>query len=301
MNLNPELTIGIPVFNGEKFLHKKITSILQLGYENFELIISDNASNDKTKEICQSFLEDKRIKYFYHEKNMGAVKNFEFILKKTTGKYFMWSAVDDLILPTHIEKNLKVLKNKKIVCSASQVKYYGEKTEKFNQNKKEPSNKKIINKIVQYLSPLENVPVSGKLNSKIRKYLKIRGHHHVFYGMYRTEQIKKIFVANDLSGFDWATILNSLNFGDIQIINEVLMYRYDGGYSSKGFFSYKKSLGLNIFQALLHYIPFTKWFIKNFGIKKFLKNFDLFILLNLEGFFYFGVDTVRKIGLFKNK
>jgi len=54
MNLNPELTIGIPVFNGEKFLHKKITSILQLGYENFELIISDNASNDKTKEICQS-------------------------------------------------------------------------------------------------------------------------------------------------------------------------------------------------------------------------------------------------------
>ncbi len=119
--------------------------------------------------------------------------------------------------------------------------------------------------------------------------------------MYRTEQIKKIFVANDLSGFDWATILNSLNFGDIQIINEVLMYRYDGGYSSKGFFSYKKSLGLNIFQALLHYIPFTKWFIKNFGIKKFLKNLDLFILLNLEGFFYFGVDTVRKIGLFKNK
>ena len=301
MNLNPELTIGIPVFNGEKFLHKKITSILQLGYENFELIISDNASNDKTKEICQSFLEDKRIKYFYHEKNMGAVKNFEFILKKTTGKYFMWSAVDDLILPTHIEKNLKVLKNKEIVCSASQVKYYGEKTEKSNQNKKKPSNKKIISKIVQYLSPLENIRVSGKLNSKIRKYLRIRGHHHIFYGIYRTEQIKEIFVANDFTGFDWATILNSLNFGDIHVVNDILMYRYDGGYSSKGFFNYKKSLGLSFFQALLQYIPFTKWFIENFGKKKFLKNLDLFILLNLEGFFYLGVDLVRRISIFKNK
>ena len=98
MNNNPELTIGIPVFNGEEFLNKKITSILQLGYENFELIISDNSSTDNTKEICNSFLKDKRIRYFYHKKNMGPVKNFEFILKKATGKYFMWSAVDDFCL-----------------------------------------------------------------------------------------------------------------------------------------------------------------------------------------------------------
>lgn len=295
MNSNPELTIGIPVFNGEKFLNKKITSILQLGYENFELIISDNASTDKTKEISQSFLEDKRIKYFYHEKNIGPVKNFEFILKKATGKYFMWTAVDDLILPTHIEKNLEVLKNKKIVCSASQVKYYGEKTEKFKKDEK------TTNKIVQYLSPLENISVSGKLDSKIRKYLSIRGHHHIFYGIYRTEQIKEIFVVNDFSGFDWATILNSLNFGDIHVVKDILMYRYDGGYSSKGFFNYKKSLGLSFFQTLFHYFPFTKWFIGNFGKKKFLKNLDLFILLNLEGFVYLGVDLVRKISIFKNK
>ena len=79
------------------------------------------------------------------------------------------------------------------------------------------------------------------------------------------------------------------------------MYRYDGGYSSKGFFNYKKALGLSFFQALLQYIPFTKWFIENFGKKKFLKNLDLFILLNLEGFFYLCVDILRKISKFKNK
>jgi len=79
------------------------------------------------------------------------------------------------------------------------------------------------------------------------------------------------------------------------------MYRYDGGYSSKGFFNYKKSLGLSLLQALLHYLPFTKWFIKKFGKKEFLKNLHLFIILNSEGFFYLGVDILRKISIFKNK
>ena len=299
MNFEPELTIGIPVFNGEKFLNKKITSIIQLGYENFELIISDNGSTDKTKEICKPFLEDTRIKYFNHEKNMGPVKNFEFILKKATGKYFMWTAVDDLILPAFIERNLESLQNEKIVCSASQVKYYGEKSDRLKQENSSIYFK-IRNIIIKKLSPLENVSVSGELDKKVRKYLKIRGHHHIFYGIYRTEQIKKNFVSNLSSGFDLATILNSLKYGDAHVNDDILMYRYDGGYSSKGFFNYKKSLGLGFFQALFHLIPFTKWFIKNFGIVIFLKNLDLLIIWNTEGFFYLGVDVLRKIVSFRN-
>jgi len=301
MNINPELTIGIPVHNGEKFLKEKISSILQLGYENFELIISDNASSDKTKEICKTFLsKDKRIKYFFHEKNMGPAKNFEFILKNANGKYFMWTATDDKILSGFIEKNLEVLQNKKIICSVSQVQYYGEKTDRLKQEKTYGLLEKLKKRIFKNFSPLKNVPISGKLDIKIRKYLQIRGHHHVFYGIYRTEQIKKIFVLRDFSGFDLATILNSLKFGNIHVNNDVLMYRYDGGYSSKGFFAYKKSLELSFFQTLFHLIPFTKWFIDNFGTKIFLKNLDSLIIWNLEGIFYLNVDIVRKIGSLKS-
>ena len=292
MKITPELTIGIPVYNGEKFLHSKINSILKLGYEDFEIIISDNASNDKTKEICELFLkQEEKIQYFHHEKNIGPVKNFEFILKKAKGKYFMWTAVDDVILPGFIEKNLEQLQNKKIICSVSQVQYYGEKTDKM----KEIKNSGLIQKIQQNFSPLKNIPASGKLDVKIRKYLKLRGHHHVFYGIYRTEQIKKYFVNNDFSGFDFATILNSLQFGNIFVNNDVLMYRYDGGYSSEGFFNYKKSLNLTFLQALFHYIPFTKWFMKNFGKRIFFRNLDSLIIWNLEGVFYLCVDISRKL------
>ena len=123
-----KLTIGIPVYNGEKFLEEKITSILNQDFTDFELIISDNASTDSTKEICSKFAtNDKRVRFFSHKKNLGVNWNFDFILKKAKGEYFMWTATDDKILPEFYEKNIEVLeKNPNIVCSASQVKYFGE-------------------------------------------------------------------------------------------------------------------------------------------------------------------------------
>ena len=63
-----KITIGIPVYNGEKFLVEKISSILNQNYNNFELIISDNCSTDSTKEICEKFVtKDKRIRFFSHK------------------------------------------------------------------------------------------------------------------------------------------------------------------------------------------------------------------------------------------
>jgi glycosyltransferase involved in cell wall biosynthesis len=292
-----KITIGIPVYNGEEFLIEKISSILNLGYDNFELIISDNGSTDSTKKICEEFaLKDKRIRFFCQEENLGPNWNFDFILKKAKGEYFMWTAVDDKILPRFIEKNISVLENNMdIVCSVSQVKPYGKKTEFLEEKQTTGFFRKIKKKAIRSFTPLKNYSTSGSYEKNIRMYLKLRGHQQVFYGIYRTKQIKEIFVADDFSGFDWLTMLNSLKFGDVYVVNDILMHRYDGGYSSKGFFNYKKSLGLNFFQALFHYIPFTKLFIKKFGIAMFFKNLDLFILLNLEGFFYFGVDVIRKI------
>ena len=132
-----KITIGIPVYNGEKFLVEKISSILNLGYDNFELIISDNGSTDSTKKICEEFAsKDERIRFFCQEENLGPNWNFDFILKKAKGKYFMWTAVDDKILPGFIEKNISVLEgNDGVVCSISQVKPYGKKTEFLSEKK----------------------------------------------------------------------------------------------------------------------------------------------------------------------
>ena len=78
---NPKISVGIPVYNGEKFIRKSIESVLRQTYRNFELIISDNASTDSTSDICTEFLtKDSRIKFVRQDKNMGPIWNFNFVL-----------------------------------------------------------------------------------------------------------------------------------------------------------------------------------------------------------------------------
>jgi glycosyltransferase involved in cell wall biosynthesis len=91
------LSIGMPVYNGQKFIEEAICSILSQEFSDFELIISDNASSDQTETICKHLCgKDKRIIYFRQESNIGALRNFEFVLDQARGRFFMWAACDDL-------------------------------------------------------------------------------------------------------------------------------------------------------------------------------------------------------------
>ena len=294
-----KLTIGIPIYNGEKNLREKINSILSQDFDDFELIVSDNGSTDSTKKICEEFLiKDKRIRFFSHEKNLGANWNFNFILNKANGKYFMWTASDDKILPGFYEKNIEILeKNSNVVCSISQVKYFGHNRDYWAKRSIHGPFKGLKKKIVKRFQNLQNYSTSGTFESKFRYYLKLRGHHHVLYGMYRTEQLKKILIVdkNLPSQFDLVTMLNALRFGDFHVNDEVLMERYDGGMSAQGFFNWQKSQKLNFINALSSNYPFTKWCFRNFGYILCLKNLDLFILWNIEPLFFLMVNIVRKM------
>lgn len=67
-----KISIGLPVYNGERFLRSKIESILNQTHTNFELIISDNCSTDQTQKICEEYVrKDNRIKYYHQEKDFG--------------------------------------------------------------------------------------------------------------------------------------------------------------------------------------------------------------------------------------
>lgn len=93
----PKVSIGLPVYNGERYLRQAIESLLQQDFTDFELLISDNASTDRTWEICQEYASrDSRIRLYRHARNVGAISNFEFVFNNTTGEYFLWHAHDDL-------------------------------------------------------------------------------------------------------------------------------------------------------------------------------------------------------------
>lgn len=106
----PRLSIGLPVYNGERFMRFSLDSLLAQTFTDFELIISDNASNDETMRICQDYASrDPRIRYHRNIENIGAAANFNHVFDLARGELFKWAASDDIISPDFIERCVKAL------------------------------------------------------------------------------------------------------------------------------------------------------------------------------------------------
>jgi glycosyltransferase involved in cell wall biosynthesis len=105
----PKVSIGLPVYNGQDYLRFAIDSILRQEYSDFELIISDNASEDATADICREYSkEDNRIRYYRSPVNQGAARNYRFVFEHARGKYFKWTAHDDICLPSFLRRCIEV-------------------------------------------------------------------------------------------------------------------------------------------------------------------------------------------------
>ena len=106
----PRLTVGLPVYNGARFIDRAIASIRAQTMNAFELIIADNASTDETVTICERHAaEDDRIRIIGSSENRGAAWNFNRIVPMATAPYFKWAAHDDMLRPEFFERCLSVL------------------------------------------------------------------------------------------------------------------------------------------------------------------------------------------------
>ncbi|MBX9694041.1 MAG: glycosyltransferase, partial [Cyanobacteria bacterium] len=116
-----KVSIILPVFNGERYLAQAIESVLAQTHENFELVLSDNRSTDKSYQIARKYAkQDSRIKLSRNSENIGPVANFNKVIAESTGKYIELFSHDDLFEPTCIEKFATILdehKNVVIVTS----------------------------------------------------------------------------------------------------------------------------------------------------------------------------------------
>lgn len=111
--MEEKVDVLLATYNGEKYLKEQIDSILNQTYQNINLIISDDNSNDSTRKIIEEYKKiDNRIKTYLQDKNLGYIKNFEFLLTKVESNYYMLSDQDDVWLPEKIEKSMKTLKEK---------------------------------------------------------------------------------------------------------------------------------------------------------------------------------------------
>lgn len=106
----PLVSIGVPVYNEERFVEETLTSLLAQDYPNMEIIISDNASTDKTADICQHIAaENPSVIFHRFDENRGATENFQYVLDHSSGTYFMWAAGHDLWSPNTISECVKML------------------------------------------------------------------------------------------------------------------------------------------------------------------------------------------------
>ena len=236
--LQPKVSIGLIVYNGGKYLKNAIDSFLNQTFKNFEIIISDNASTDDTKKICQEYARlTNRIKYVRQVKNQGAIFNFKHVLEHARGEYFMWASHDDIFNPSYISECLKVFESNPMcvsVCSNFNVKNF------------------ISNETTDSHSPVPRS--SPKKFSRIMISL-LDMHPNMIYGLHKTEIIRKI----KFDTFDWFDIFINIQmsyYGKVFIIpNYLYTVGTDGPrkpYSMNG----DKYLSFKIFRQKL--IKFTK-------------------------------------------
>lgn len=254
--MRPLVSIGMPVKNGFRInskeginLERALNSILNQTYTNLEIIISDDCSNDETglylEKIARS---DKRVKLFNQKKTLGLGPNFSFVLNKSKGKYFKWSAQDDLISNDFIEQNVNFLENNPdFVCSSSKF---------FYENN--------IDKCFKY-------NLDGNLFERIKKFFSIRHNaHNITHSLIKKEfMLKATDFSKDFWAIDWIFGLDLLILGKFKTIENGSITFGSNGMSRQKNFSKREVYN---YKLIYNILPFYE-LMKNLFLKTiFLKN-----------------------------
>jgi glycosyltransferase involved in cell wall biosynthesis len=108
----PLVTVGLPVYNGERFVSKSLDTLLAQTFEDFKIVISDNASTDRTGEICREYASrDRRIEYHRNPTNIGLAGNLNLTSSMCRSKYFRWATADDFCAPELLAEHVPVLES----------------------------------------------------------------------------------------------------------------------------------------------------------------------------------------------
>ena len=277
--IKPKLSIGIPVYNGEKFIKKCLDSLLLQTFSDFEIIISDNASTDLTSKICEEYKkQDKRILFFKQKYNTRMVANFNFVLQQAKGEYFMWASADDVWHSEFVERNIMFLeKNPGFVGSTSEIEYFyepwGEKN--FERFKDTKSKKKYEEGEIIVQTPVAHSLV-GSFEEKV-KFLFDFGKFEYLYSIYRTEYLKKCIIKKEFMSWEVPLILKILKYGNLNVEDGVMMYKYmidkkDPNFYKKLFSTAKNYRGYVTLASLFPFVPLTLYVLAAVGPKIFFKH-----------------------------
>ena len=208
-NHEPRVSIGMPVYNCERYVADAIDSHLRQTYTDFELVITDNASTDRSEEICRSYAaRDPRIKYHRNPENVGAGGNFKRCFELSRGEYFRWTPSDDIVGPELLELCVEVLDRDPSVLVA------------YPRTRLIDGDGRIIGDYDENLHLMQERP-SVRFHEVLRR-LRLC---NLQYGLTRRKILARTGLMRSYSGGDIPLILELALYGKFYEVPEHLFYR----------------------------------------------------------------------------
>ena len=257
----PLVTVGIPTYNRAKGLERTLECITHQTYKNLRILISDNHSTDEhVLEVINKFAAaDERIQYFIQPSNISIVPNFQFLLDKAEGKYFMWAADDDQWDTNFIEVCVNGMEaDDGIALSMTDLKIVNAEGEKTT-------------------TKLNRGFMQKNLFSRCFHFVRSTDENKYFFcGLYRTSMVKIIPFENNWGG-DHMFLFEAITKGKFLYLPGTSNFYYYRGGSSTNMDRVRKA----------------------FNIKSKYYFFDAYILKYATYQFRFRhLNLIRKIGLF---
>ncbi len=209
---SPLVSIGVPTYNRPKTLARTLNCLVNQSYTNLEIILSDNCSTDPDVEaVIKKFAVDSRVKYFKQSVNQGIIFNFNFVLEKANGDFFMRLADDDWLDTNYIELAISFLKNNPEYNGAYGYAKLYDKDEFVKQD------------------TLCDFSESFAIE-RVVKYFKNVGYNGTFYGLMRRDCLSYL-VTKSIIANDWLIVARVIASGKFKMLDNTNCYISLGGVS----------------------------------------------------------------------
>jgi glycosyltransferase involved in cell wall biosynthesis len=199
------VSIGLPVYNGEKYLREAVESALGQTHSELELIISDNASTDRTAEIAREYAaRDQRVRYFRNDYNLGPIANFNRAFRLARGDFFKWLSYDDVCMPELVQRCVAVLEaDPKVVAATTRFREIGADGEPIGEQ--------------QYTINL----AAPRPYQRVANLMSTPAGHPMLYGVIRADALSRTRLMAPYQGSDRALLAELCLLGPIVELPEV--------------------------------------------------------------------------------
>ncbi len=197
-SLAPLISVGVPVYQGEQFLDETLYALRKQDYPNLEIVISDNASTDRTSEIIAHHeSDDERVRSIHQDTNIGAAENYNEVFRASSGVFFAWNAHDDLTTSDFFRLGCEALDSDPIAVVAIarpfRVDIDGEKLEEFDISEDLYS----VEPHVRFRAAARSAPAS------------------LIFGIYRREQLESTGLHGHFAGSDRNLVAEAMLYGRV--------------------------------------------------------------------------------------